>query len=590
MSSLFHRLRSSLTGLRQKHIILLMAIGVGFVSGLVAVLLKNGVFGIRYLLTSGFDEEQFNVLYVAFPLIGLLITILIVRRLLKKDPGPGIPSILYAISRRKSILKRHNIFSSLITSIFTVGFGGSAGLEAPAVQASAAIGSNVGARFKLNYKTKTLLIGCAAAGSLASIFKAPVAAIIFAVEVIMIDLTTASLVPLLLASISALLTANLFLGEDTLLRFNLRDQFDPSAIPFYVLFGVFAGVFSLYFNKLYLGITGFVGKIRGFWKRGLVGGLVLGVIIFLFPPLYGEGYDVINHLLNDDLVSVTGSSFFYDYRQSITMMLLFMAGLVIFKVIATGLTIGSGGIGGIFAPTLFTGATLGFLFTRVFRYFDVSDLSASNFTLAGMAGLMAGVLHAPLTAIFMIAEITGGYELFIPLMLTSAIAYYTSKSLTRHTIYTRELAGRGELITHNKDQAVLTLMNLRDEVESNFASVQAEDSLRSLVDAVGQSKRNLFPVLSPSRQLVGVVTLDDIRQIMFDQSQYDEVQVRDIMTLPPEIIDLDDQMDLVMKKFEESEAWNLPVVDDGGRYIGFVSKSKLFSAYRGLLREFVHEE
>jgi chloride channel protein, CIC family len=573
---------------RQKHMILVMALIVGFCSGLVAVLLKNGVYGIQRLLTSGLAEDQYNFLYVAFPLVGLLITLFIIRKVLKREMGPGIPSVLYAISRRKSTLKRKDMFSSIVTSIFTVGFGGSAGLEAPTVQASAAIGSNIGAGFKLDYKTKTLLIACAAAGSLASIFKAPVAAIIFAVEVIMIDLTTASLVPLLLASISALLTANWFLGEDTLLRFHLRDAFEISTIPFYVLFGLFAGVCSLYFNKFYLAITNTLERIKNRWSRVLIGGSLLGIIVFFFPALYGEGYDVINSLLSNDLVEVTRSSFFHDYTNSITMMLIFMACLVIFKVVATALTIGSGGVGGIFAPTLFMGATLGFLFTRVFRYFDIKDLSASNFTLVGMAGLMAGVLHAPLTAIFMIAEITGGYDLFIPLMVTSAIAYYTSKSIAPHTIYTSELAKRGDLITHNKDQAVLTLMNLRDEIETSFFTIDANSTLRELVAAVRKSTRNLFPVVNPQGQLVGVVTLDDIRKIMFDQSQYDVIRVHELMTVPPEIIHITDNMDIVMKKFEDSGAWNLPVVENE-KYVGFVSKSRLFNAYRTLLRGFSHD-
>ena len=570
--------------LKKQHLILLMAVCVGFISGLVAVLLKNGVFGIQKILTSGFASEHFNVLYVAFPFLGIGITVFIIHKVIRKNPGPGIPSVLYAISKRKSILLRHNVFSSLVTSVFTVGLGGSAGLEAPAVQTSSAIGSNFAARLNLDYKTKTLLIACAAAGSLASIFKAPIAAIIFAVEVIMIDLTTASLIPLLLASVSALLTANMFLGEDTLLRFNLKDQFDPSAIPFYVLLGLITGVFSLYFYRIYLFITKRMERFKNFWTRCVIGGLLLGLIVFVFPPLYGEGYDVINSLLSDDLRTVTRSSFFYDYTNSITMMLIFMACLVFFKVVATGLTVGSGGVGGIFAPTLFTGATMGFLYTRVFRYFEISNLSASNFTLVGMAGLMAGVLHAPLTAIFMIAEISGGYDLFVPLMLTSAIAYYTSKSISKHTIYTQELADRGELLTHNKDQAVMTLMNLEREIEINFVQVKAEETLGELVQAVSRSKRNLFPVVSPDNRLVGIVVLDDIRHIMFDQSQYEELKVREVMTLPPEIISTDDSMELVMNKFDDSGAWNLPVTKDG-KYLGFVSKSRLFSAYRALLRE-----
>ncbi|MCB0760653.1 MAG: chloride channel protein [Flavobacteriales bacterium] len=575
--------------LSQRQITMILAVAVGLISGLVAVVLKNGVYWIQWLLSEGIRVDGYNFLYVLYPLFGLLVTTWIVRRLLKRHPGPGIPTTLYAISKRKSRLRKSNIYSSLVTSIFTVGFGGSAGLEAPAVQTSAAIGSNLGASFNLNYKTKTLLIGCAAAGSLASIFKAPVAAIIFAVEVFMLDLTTVSLVPLLLASISALLTANMFLGTDDLLRFQLRSKFELSSLPYFVLLGVFTGICSLYFSKLYMGITRTMERVKKSYLKVVIGGLILGLIIFAFPPLYGEGYETINYLLNDDLADVAKTSFFYDYRGSVTMMLVFMLGLVILKVVATGLTLGSGGVGGIFAPSLFMGSTLGFLFARIFKYFKIEDLDASQFTLVGMAGLISGVLHAPLTAIFMIAEITGGYELFLPLMLTSAIAYSTSKALAPHTIYTQELAQRGELITHDKDKAVLTLMNLKDEIETGFVILRDDFTLRQIVVAVQQSTRNIFPVLDMRGRLVGIVTLDDIRQVMFDQTQYDELGAVDFMSAPLEIIFTSDNMEVVMNKFEESQAWNLPVIQEDV-YVGFVSKSRLFNAYRTLLREASHTE
>lgn len=508
---------------------------------------------------------------------------------MKIDPGHGIPSVLYAISRRKSNMKRQSMFSALLTSFITVGFGGSAGLEAPTVQTTSAMGSNLGAALKLNYKARTLLIGCGAAAALASIFKAPIAAIVFAIEVIMIDLTTASLVPLLLASISALLTSSFFLGEDVLFHYSLRDPYHFEETHFYILLGIFTGAFSVYFNKIYQFITRILAKIAKPYRRGLVGGLMLGVIIFFFPALYGEGYDVINALLADDLRKVTENSIFYDYTGNATLMLLFIASLLILKVIATAFTLGSGGVGGIFAPTLFMGSTLGFLYSKLINYLDIKELSVSNFTLVGMAGLMAGVMHAPLTAIFLIAELTGGYELFVPLMLTAAIAYYTAKLITPYTLYTGELARRGDLITHNKDKAVLTLMSLKEEIETNFQIVQADWTLGELVKVVSNSSRNVYPVIDPDGHLIGIVTLDDIRQIMFDQSQYDDLLVHMLMTSAPEIIYTSDSMGTVMSKFDESGAWNLPVVENH-KYVGFVSKSKLFSAYRRLLKEFSADE
>ena len=577
--------RDKLVKMPKKHFLLLIAVIIGFLSGLVAVLLKNLVHLIQLLLTSGFVKDYFNILYVVYPLLGIVLTVWIVQKVMKNDPGHGIPSVLYAISRRKSTMKKQSMFSALLTSFVTVGFGGSAGLEAPTVQTTAAMGSNLGAALKLNYKARTLLIGCGAAAALASIFKAPVAAIVFAIEVIMIDLTTASLVPLLLASISALLTRSFFLGEDVLFHFSLRDPYHFSDTHFYILLGIFTGVFSVYFNKIFQFITRSLSRIVKPYRRALFGGLMLGLIIFFFPALYGEGYEVINALLADDLRKVTENSIFYDFTGNASMMLLFIACLLVLKVVATAFTLGSGGVGGIFAPTLFMGSTLGFLFTRLFRFLDIKELSASNFTLVGMAGLMAGVMHAPLTAIFLIAEITGGYELFVPLMLTAAISYYTAKLITPYTLYTGELARKGDLITHNKDKAVLTLMNLREEVETNFQSVQPDWTLGQLVKAVSKSNRNIYPVVDPNGHLIGIVTLDDIRQIMFDQSQYEEMQVHMFMTSPPEIIYTKDSMAKVMTKFDESGAWNLPVVENH-KYIGFVSKSKLFSAYRRLLKEF----
>lgn len=577
-----------LTGLPQKHFLLILAVVVGFMAGMVAVILKNLVSLVRQLLTIGFTKDFFNILYFFYPLIGLLLTVYIVKRVLKKEPGSGIPTVLSAISKRQSTLKRHNIYSAMLTSFVTVGFGGSAGLEAPTVQTTAAMGSNLGAAFKLNHRTRTLLIGCAAAGSMASMFQAPVAAIVFAVEVIMIDLTTATMVPILLASISALITTTFFLSDSVLFHFDFDEKFNFSEIGYYVLLGIFTGIFSVYFNRIYLGGKKIAGKFRNYYRKALAGGLFLGLLIFIFPPLYGEGYEIINAMLSNDLERIAEGSLFYEYLDNVYIMLVFLAGLIIFKVIATTVTLSSGGIGGIFAPSLFVGASLGYFFTRFFSFLQIKDLPVGSFTLVGMAGLLAGVLHAPLTSIFLIAELAGGYELFVPLMLTAAISYYTARRFNRHSIFNVELAEKGELITHNKDQAVLTLMNLSSEIDKDFKILAPDQTLGQLVQIVANTNRNVFPVLDPSGNLMGVVTLDDIRQVMFDSTQYNEIKIHTLMSSPPEIVYQTDRMDTVMSKFDFSNAWYLPVLE-GTKYIGFVSKSRILAAYRKKLVEYSKE-
>jgi CIC family chloride channel protein len=564
-----------------------LSIVVGIASGLVAVTLKNGVYAIRYVLTQHLDYNRLNWLYAVYPIVGIGITWWVIRRVLRGNhPGPGIPSTLQAIARRRGVMKKRQSYASIITSIFTVGFGGSAGLEAPAVQASAGIGSTISSALNMNFKVRTLMIGCAAAGSLAAMFKAPVAAIVFAVEVIMIDLTTASLVPLLMASLSALLTSSLLIDDTQLLSTERLEPFSFRLLPFYIVLGVGSGLASGYFNQLYLSVTRTMQSMRSLSKRLFIGGSIMGVLLLVFPPLYGEGYDVLNAFLRDDLREVTLNSVFYELPLGSWVLLVFLFALILLKALATSITLGAGGVGGIFAPTLFMGGTLGYLYAKLIDRVGAFDaMPAASFTLLGMAGLMAGVMHAPLTSIFMIAEISGGYNLFVPLMFTAGIAYYTSRLINRHTIYTAELAERGELLTHNKDQAVLTLMNLKDEVESDFTVVHPEYTLRELVEVVRNGTRNVFPVLDFQNRLLGIITLDDLRPIMFNHELYDEVTAGTIMALPAEFVELTDRMDLVVKKFDTSGAWNLPVIDEHGKYVGFVSKSRLFSAYRKVLVE-----
>lgn len=578
---------------RTKHIknkqwILFLAALCGFAAGLAAVTIKNVVHLVEKGLTYRLDK-YLHFLYFLYPLVGILITVTIIKFVLKAPVGHGIPNTLYAISKGNGIMKARAMFASVITSAFTVGFGGSAGLEGPSVGTTAAIGSNIGRLFRTNYKTRKLLIGCAAAGALASLFNAPIAAIVFASEVLMIDFTTASLVPLLLASASAALTSRFFMGDDVLFHFKLQDIFSFAEVPYYVLLGVVGGVFSMYFAYVYFFVSTSFDRIKNTYLKATVGGVLLGGLIFLMPPLYGEGYGFVNHLIEGDIREALFDIDLENLYNNEPLLIGVLLAIVLFKVFATILTFKAGGVGGIFAPSLFMGGTMGFLFTRVINYFNFAHISQSNFTLVGMAGVMAGVLHAPLTAVFLIAELTGGYELFVPLMITSSIAFFTVKLVVPYSVYTMQLAKRGELITHDKDQAVLTMMKLEKEIEKDFLLVSPYETLGQMIKTVSKSKRNLFPVVDKDRYLLGVVLLDDIREIMFNRDQYTNTYVHELMSIPPDYIEISDNMDAVMRKFEQTGAWNLPVTQDG-KYIGFVSKSKLFNGYRTMLKDFYEDE
>tara|TARA_R110002096_G_scaffold117210_3_gene253883 strand:- start:19837 stop:21654 length:1818 start_codon:yes stop_codon:yes gene_type:complete len=572
----------------ERQFILLLSVIVGFSSGVAAVFLKNMVHFIQALLQADVFSNYKNYHYFIYPIIGLFLTILIVKYVLKRRVGHGIPSTLYAISKNNSKMPLSSTYASLITSMVTVGFGGSVGLEGPTVGASSAIGSNVAQKARVNYKTTTLMLGCGAAGAMSGIFNAPIAAIVFALEVIMLDLTAASLIPLLLASVSAALTSAFMFGDELLFNIPVTEDFTLGDIPFYILLGIFTGLISVYFSKIYWLIENKFEAMQSVKKRLLIGSLILGVLLFLFPPLYGEGFGTINDLLNGNSQELLKGSLIESFSDKLWVMILFLFGIVFLKAIATTVTLGAGGVGGVFAPSLFIGSILGFAFSKLVNALNWVQLSERNFTLVGMGGVIAGILHAPLTALFLIAEITGGYTLIIPLMLAAAISFLTSKYFNKHSLYTLQLAKRGELITHNKDQAVLTLMNLHAEVEKDFSCVYTEDSLRQLVKTVSYSRRNIFPVIDENGKLEGIVLLDDIRQIMFEQEHYDTLLVKDLMSDFPDSVSQDDSMDTVMNKFNQSGAWNLPVIDQG-RYIGFVSKSKLFNAYRKILQNFSDE-
>lgn len=580
---------------RAKHIshrqfVYILSILVGFTSGIGALILKNLTHFIQHLLEGNLVQYYHHAFYFLFPIIGFALVYFVIKYVVRDKVSHGIPSTLYAISKRKGLIKRYQMFGSLLTAPLTVGFGGSVGLEGPTVATGAAISSNLARMFHVNQTTRNLLIGCAAAGAMSSIFKAPIAAIIFAIEVFSLDLTIASMLPLLLASLSAIFTSYFFFGDDVLLPFKIEDKFIISDIPFYIILGLSAALTSLYFSEVYVRIQNQFDKVKSPVKKFLIGGSLIGILIYFIPPLYGEGFDVINNLIAGNPEKALENNFLNLDLSNNWVIIALLGGLVLFKIIASSLTFGAGGVGGIFAPTLFMGSIMGNCIAKIINISGLTSapISESNFTLVGMAGVMAGVLHAPLTAIFLIAEVTGGYDLFIPLMLTATISFGVTKYFHPHSVYTRELGRKGELITHDKDHAVLTLMDINKVIETNFIEIYEKMTLGEIVhNAVVKSNRNIFPVIDKEKHsLKGIILLDDIRPIMFDQTLYNEVLARDVMQKPPEIIDIDkDKMTDIMTKFQDSSAWNLPVIQNG-KYLGFISKSKLLTAYRRQLINF----
>ena len=568
----------------ERQFVYLLSILVGFLSGLGTLLLKNLTFYFHYILEGKLISDLHHSLYFIFPMIGLIIVFYLKKKFIKKEIGHGISTTLHAISQRSGIIERYKIYASLLTAPITVGFGGSAGLQGPAVSTGAALGSGVAQLFRMNTKTRMLLIGCATAGAMSSMFKAPVAAIIFAVEIFSLDLAFASLVPLLLASVSAVITSYFFLGKDILLGFELQDDFLIKDIFFYILLGIGTGIASVYFSKIYFKITRFFELFKDPLHRLILGVIAIGIMLYFIPPLYGEGYDIINNLLEGNAQKALEDIHYPVNFDNVWMVILFLMLITVFKAIAMTTTFAAGGVGGIFIPTLVMGSALGNVFAKIINQLG-GTVSESNFTLIGMSGLMAGVLHAPLTAIFLIAEITGGYELFVPLMLVVAISYAFTKYFISNSIYTIELAKRGELITHNKDKNVMMMMRIDKLIETNFKISHPEMTLGEMLKgSVAKSSRNIFPVVDDKNQFLGIVLLDDIRPLMFEQELYDKITIEVLMKSAPAIIFHDDSIETVMKKFKESEAWNLPVLKHQ-KYIGFISKSKLLYVYRTKLIE-----
>ena len=582
---------------REKHIpektfVVMLAIVIGIASGLAAVLLKFLISTISTVINSVGVTTQANYYYLLFPIVGILLSGLYVRYVVRDNISHGVTRVLYAIAQKKSRLKTHNMYASLVASSITIGCGGSVGAEGPIVFTGAAIGSNLGQAFRLSPHLLMMLVGCGAAAGIAGIFKAPIAGVLFTVEVLMLDLTAGSVMPLIMASVAGATVSYVFTGYNVEFFFSQSEPFYTSRIPYVIVLGVMCGFVSLYFNKTIGLMEDVFGRMQGRWQRFMLGSVVLSVLIFLFPPLFGEGYGAINNLLNGDVASIFDNSLFYSFRNNTMSTILFVGGLCLFKSFATSATNGGGGVGGTFAPSLYVGCMAGFFFAYTLNAVGFASpsvpLSIKNFALLGMAGVMAGVMQAPLRAIFLTAEMTGGYSLFLPLLIVAAISYGTCRVFTPYSIYTKRLAKRGELLTHQKDQSVLTLLKMDSVIETDFIPVHPDMCLKQMVDVISKSKRNLFPVTDNDNNLLGVVLLDDIRNIMFRPDLYRRMKVERFMSMPPAKVELGTPMEKVMKTFDDTKAWNLPVVDKG-KYVGFVSKSKIFNSYRQVLKHYSYD-
>ncbi len=574
--------------LSEKTKLLLLAVLVGLLCGCAAILLKTLIHWIQTGLTSWFRDPEDWLFLLVFPGVGMLLSMLFVRYVLKDDISHGVTKVLQAVSKNESNIKPHNTWSSIAASSVTIGFGGSVGAEAPIVYSGAAIGSAVARWAGLSYKNVTMLLGCGAAAAIAGIFKAPLAGVLFTLEILLFNMSMNAILPLLLSSVTATVVTYFFMGTEVQFAGSI-EAFRMANIPFYLALGVFCGFMSLYFIRVTLMVEDRMRRFHSPYRRWLLCAVLLGVLIFLFPPLYGEGYQSLTAMLNNNPGAVSRAIFGDRLLANNWLFLLYFAAILLFKVFATAFTNAGGGVGGTFGPTLVSGGLAGFVIARLINLTGIAVVPEANFVLVGMGGLMAGVMQAPMTAIFLIAEITGGYELLIPLIVTSAVSYGTLRFFERYSIYTKRIAAQGELLTHDNDQAVLTLLKTQDLVERDFSPVRYDGTLGDLVQVISNSRRNLYPVLDEKGRFQGMVTLDDVRSLMFDRSRYDTVKICNVMKSAPAFVYMDERMDSVMDKFESTQAWNLPVLDDENKYLGFVSKSKIFSSYRDQLKAVSNE-
>ena len=581
-----HSIRERLKRISEHNLLLIMSFVVGVLSGLAAVILKKLVEWIQEGLSDSFADSLGAAFYIVIPGIGMLLAMLFCRFVIKDGIGHGVTKVLQAVSKNESRIRPHNMWSSVAASSVTIGFGGSVGAEAPIVYTGAAIGSNFARYMGMSYRNMTILLGCGAAAAVAGIFKAPLAGVLFVLEILLFNISMTSMMPLLISTVSATVISYIFLGQDTPFQCTLT-PFDLRNIPFYIILGLFCGGCSIYFIRTTLWLEDKIGRMKNPYLKWVLCAMGLGILIFLFPPLYGEGYGSLGALLNGTELSLDGQTPLAFMTDSVWAVPVFFLLILILKVFSMTLTNAGGGVGGTFGPTLFIGAIAGFVVARSFNL-ALSGTSLTvpeqNFVLVGMAGLMAGVMQAPMTAIFLIAEISGGYDLFLPLILTATIAFDTTRVVEKFSIYTKRIAQKGELLTHDSDQAVLTLMKVSDVIEKDFSTVEIDAPFESLVKVVAESNRNIFPVLDSRNRFQGYVSLADIRKYMFRPELQKTTFVYNYMKSAEEYVYEDDKMDVVMKKFEITDAWNLPVVKQDRTYIGFVSKSKIFSVYRSELK------
>ena len=568
---------------------IVLSLFVGIACGFAAVILKSAIEFIHHSITSWFDGVAYSALYLIYPGMGMLIAMLFVKYVVKDNIGHGVTKVLLAVSKNESKIKPHNVWSSMVASSVTIGFGGSVGAEAPIVYTGAAIGSNVARYMGLSYKNMTILLGCGAAGAVAGIFKAPLAGVLFTLEILLFNISMSSILPLLLSTISATVISYIFMGDQPAFECTISD-FTMHNIPFYLILGLFCASCSVYFTRMTLWLEDRIKSIQRPFVRWALSASGLGLLIFLFPPLYGEGYEHLHVLLNGGMIDMEGETILaFFMRREWTIPIFFLL-IILLKVFSMSFTNAGGGVGGTFGPTLFIGAIAGFFLSRTINLIGGPGLvPEQNFVLVGMAGLMAGVMQAPMTAIFLIADMTGGYELLIPLILTSTVSYAATRAVEPYSIYTKRIAKKGELLTHDSDQAVLTLLKTSDLIESDFRTVRIDATLGELVDVVATSKRNIFPVVDSRNLFHGYVSLEDIRRDMFKKDLYESLHVYNYMVSAPAYVYIDEKMDSVMNKFEKTQAWNLPVVDHDRTYVGFVSKSKIFSAYRDQLKQVSHD-
>lgn len=564
--------------INDKNFLIVASLLVGVSAGLAAVILKAMVHGIQHFCESGFDVKYENYLYLVFPLVGIVLSALYIRLFhYKKVFDKGLSSIIYAINKKGSYVERHKTFSHVITSALTVGFGGSVGLEAPIAVTGSAIGANAGRDLLVTKPERTLLLASGAAAGIAAVFNSPIAGVIFAFEVLLTEVSIPAFIPLLMASAAGAVVARLFHSQNL---FSLQtDGWRIHSIPYYTLLAVLCGLLSVYMMRMTIKIESRFKRVRMLFPKALLGGVLIGLLIFIFPPLYGEGYGIIDQLMLADQGSLFDRSLFYGYKDHAWFVIVFALAILLIKVFAASITIGAGGNGGIFGPSLFVGALLGFIFVKTLGVLGIVDLRMQNFVAVGMAGLISGVLHAPLTAIFLIAEITGGYALIVPLMLVSSGSYFITRYFEKYSIYTKNLIERG-FITFDKDKDLLSQVDLSSVIETDFIELLPNQTLGELVKAITKSRRNVFVVLDEERNLLGIITLDDIREIMFRQEEYNRIKVKKLMSIPRYTTLPNTDVSELMDKFEEYNIWNIPVTDEQGKYMGFVSKTGVLNQYR----------